>query len=129
MRKFILAAAAVLSLGLGLRAEVDPKNFDLAVKPQDDFYHYANGAWLKNNPVPGEFSRWGGFIVLQEENHKNLRTICERVAANGTAGTATEKMVGFAEQCMAEYDIDGWKVPDMADPGELSYHVMRAKNR
>ena len=32
---------------------------------------------------------------------------------------------GFAEQCMAEYDLDGWKVPDLTDPGELSYHVMR----
>src|SRR6188768_3692310 len=94
MRKFTLAAAAALSLGLGLRAEVDPKNFDLEVKPQDDFYHYANGTWLKNNPVPGEFSRWGGFIVLQEENQKNLRIICERVAAKGAAGTATENMVG-----------------------------------
>ena len=28
---------------------------------------------------------------------------------------------------MAEYDIDGWRVPDLSDPGELSYHVMRAK--
>ncbi len=28
---------------------------------------------------------------------------------------------------MAEYDLDGWKVPDLTDPGELSYHVMRGK--
>jgi hypothetical protein len=26
---------------------------------------------------------------------------------------------------MAEYDLDGWKVPDLTDPGELSYHVLR----
>jgi hypothetical protein len=26
---------------------------------------------------------------------------------------------------MAEYDLDGWRVPDLSDPGELSYHVMR----
>ena len=31
----------------------------------------------------------------------------------------------FAEDCMAEYDLDGWKVPDLTDPGELSYHIMR----
>ena len=35
------------------------------------------------------------------------------------------KFKGFAEDCMAEYDLDGWKVPDLTDPGELSYHVMR----
>ena len=94
MRKFTLAAAAALTLVLGVRAEIDLKNFDLTVKSQDDFFHYVNGTWLKNNPIPGEFSRWGGFIVLQEENQKNLRTICERVSAKGATGTATEKMVG-----------------------------------
>jgi aromatic ring hydroxylase len=37
----------------------------------------------------------------------------------------TEKFKGFAEECMAEYDLEGWRVPDLADPGELSYHLMR----
>ena len=32
---------------------------------------------------------------------------------------------GFAEQCMAEYDLNGWTVPDLQDPGELSYHLLR----
>jgi aromatic ring hydroxylase len=43
--------------------------------------------------------------------------------ANGTAA----KLTGYAEQCMAEYDLDGWKAPDMQDPGELSYHLLRNK--
>ena len=38
-----------------------------------------------------------------------------------------DRFKGFAEQCMAEYDIDGWKVPDLTDPGELSYHVRRGE--
>ena len=29
------------------------------------------------------------------------------------------------DSCMAEYDLDGWKVPDLTDPGELSYHMLR----
>jgi 4-hydroxyphenylacetate 3-monooxygenase len=33
--------------------------------------------------------------------------------------------MGFAEECMAEYDLNGWRVPDLTDPGELSYHLMR----
>ena len=37
-------------------------------------------------------------------------------------GTA-DKLKGFAEACMAEYDLDGWKVPDLANPGPLSYHA------
>jgi predicted metalloendopeptidase len=95
MRKLLLAAAAVaLTLGLGVRAEIDLKNFDLTVKPQDDFYRYANGTWLKNNPIPADQSRWGSFNELNERNQANLRAICDRVAAKPDAATAVEKMVG-----------------------------------
>ena len=43
--------------------------------------------------------------------------------ANGTAA----KLTGYAEQCMAEYDLDGWKAPDLQDPEEMSYHLLRKK--
>ena len=33
------------------------------------------------------------------------------------------KCKGFAEACLAEYDLNGWRVPDLTDPGELSYHL------
>jgi 4-hydroxyphenylacetate 3-monooxygenase len=39
--------------------------------------------------------------------------------ASGTA----DKLKGFAEQCMAEYDLDGWTVPDLINPGDLSFHT------
>jgi 4-hydroxyphenylacetate 3-monooxygenase len=42
------------------------------------------------------------------------------------AGGTAKNLQGFAEQCMAEYDLDGWKVPDLVDPDELSYHVIRS---
>jgi hypothetical protein len=45
-------------------------------------------------------------------------------AAQATGGA--DKLKGFAESCMAEYDLDGWKVPDLANPDELSYHVLRS---
>ena len=74
MHQPTLAALAVAcALTLGLRAEIDPKNFDTSIKPQDDFYRYANGAWLKNNPVPPEFPSWGGFSQLAEESSQFLR--------------------------------------------------------
>ena len=43
---------------------------------------------------------------------------------NGTSGNA-DRFKGFAEECLAEYDLDGWKAPDLSDPGALSYHAMR----
>ncbi len=60
---------------------IDPKNMDLSVKPQDDFYAYANGAWLKNNPIPPEYSRWGSFNELIEKNNDALKTIAEKAAS------------------------------------------------
>ena len=75
-------------------------------------------------------TEFGGRSELYEINWSGSTEEIRRYCLFGAmASGATEKMVGFAEQCMAEYDIDGWKVPDMQDPGELSYHVMRAKNR
>ncbi len=47
---------------------IDPANMDLSVKPGDDFYQYASGTWIKNNPVPAKETRWGSFNVLREFN-------------------------------------------------------------
>ncbi len=90
----LVAAAAAFTVALGVRAEIDLKNFDLAVKPQDDFYRYANGTWLKNNPIPADRSIWASFSEIDERNQTNLRAICERVAAKTDGATPIEKMVG-----------------------------------
>ncbi|MEY2561212.1 MAG: putative endopeptidase [Verrucomicrobiota bacterium] len=63
---------------------LDPKNMDTSVKPGDDFYLYANGNWIKNNPIPPEFSRWAAFNELAEKNNDALHEIAEK-AAGGTA--------------------------------------------
>jgi 4-hydroxyphenylacetate 3-monooxygenase len=75
-------------------------------------------------------TEFGGRSELYEINWSGSTEEIRRYSLFGAQATgAAEKMVGFAEQCMAEYDLDGWRVPDMTDPGELSYHAMRAKGR
>lgn len=53
---------------------------DRSVSPGTDFYKFADGSWLKNNPVPADKSRWGGFMELQERNwhliHEILNSVC-----------------------------------------------------
>ncbi|MEP7144478.1 MAG: M13 family metallopeptidase [Ferruginibacter sp.] len=61
---------------------IDPLNMDQSVKPGDDFYLYANGNWIKNNPVPASKTRWGSFDVLREEASKSLKLLLEEAAAN-----------------------------------------------
>ncbi len=58
---------------------INPQDFDTSIRPQDDFYHYANGGWLKSNPIPASESSWGSFHVLHEENQKRLLSIVEEI--------------------------------------------------
>ncbi len=85
----------------------DLKNMDTAVKPSEDFYTYANGSWLKNNPIPPEESRWGSFNELIEKNTAALKVAAEKAAA-GNAGSEPEiKKVGdYYASGMDEKTID-----------------------
>ena len=56
---------------------IDKSNMDLSVKPGDNFYLYANGNWIKNNPIPASKTRWGSFDVLREESLQRLRSLLD----------------------------------------------------
>jgi putative endopeptidase len=47
---------------------IDKSSMDLTKKPGDDFYNYASGTWIKNNPVPAKETRWGSFNLLRDFN-------------------------------------------------------------
>jgi len=76
---------------------IDSINFDKTVSPGSDFYHYANGGWLKNNEIPGEFSSYGVFEMLYEENTKTLREIMENAVKdkNAVKGSDQQKIGDF----------------------------------
>jgi putative endopeptidase len=77
------------------RKLLDPANMDTAVRPGDNFFLYANGTWLKNNPIPGSETRWGSFNELQENNFKALHDLLEEAAKNKNAAKGSpEQMVG-----------------------------------
>ncbi|MEO7165457.1 MAG: M13 family metallopeptidase [Spartobacteria bacterium] len=103
---------------------LDPKNIDSSVKPQDDFYRYANGTWLKNNPIPPEYSRWGSFNELIEKNNDALKEIAEKAAgttrnagaAKSGSGTAPTQMVGdFYASGMNEEAINQAKIQPLQE--------------
>lgn len=88
MKKTILTitAMAMIATGCHKKAEltsgINLDNLDTTVSPLDDFYQYACGGWLKNNPLDAEHSRYGSFDFLAEENQKQLKGIIDSVSAN-----------------------------------------------
>ncbi len=85
------------------KGEVDKANFDTTVKPQDDFYHYVNGTWLKNNPIPASEPAWGSFNVVNDSVTMRLRKILEQAAANKQAQPGSiEQKVGDLYACMMD---------------------------
>ena len=73
-----------------LKSGIDKANFDLSVKPGNDFYHYAAGGWLKSHPLDAEHPMNGAFVDLDELNQKRIRSLIEEYASTpqqkGTLG-------------------------------------------
>ena len=60
---------------------LDPANIDRTANACTDFYQFANGGWLKSNPLPAAYSRWGSFEELGEKNQANLTKILQAAAS------------------------------------------------
>jgi putative endopeptidase len=104
----------------------DPKNMDTSVKPQDDFYLYANGGWIKRNPIPPEFSRWGSFNMLAEHNNDALHVVAEKAATvapkvatkpnpEKAAEADLQKVGDFYSSGMNEKAVDTAKAQPLTD--------------
>jgi putative endopeptidase len=83
-------------------------NIDTSVQPCEDFFHYANGNWLKNNPIPAAETRWGSFNELANNNQAVERRILEKAAANRTAkpGSNDQKVGDFYAAAMDSVAIE-----------------------
>ena len=72
------------------------KNIDTGVSPGNDFFAFANGGWIKNNPIPASESSWGVGQLVQDDIYTRLRSINERAAKESAAeGTISQKIGDF----------------------------------
>jgi predicted metalloendopeptidase len=109
--RILLPFALVLLLCTATSAQnsgrFDVKRLDATCKPCDDFYQFVNGGWLKDNPVPAAYSRWGTFQILQESNLAVLRGILQdAVQSNAARGTNDQVIGSFYASCMDEPRIE-----------------------
>lgn len=76
-------------------------NIDPSVKPSEDFFMYANGGWIKKNPIPASESSWGIGELVQEELYKRMKTINEDAATGGAdSGSIAQKIGDFWKSAM-----------------------------
>ena len=76
---------------LKVELPINNANLDTTAKAGDDFYQYANGGWLKNNPIPADKSRFGAFEEIDELNTTQLKGIMEEAAADKSAKAGSIK--------------------------------------
>jgi putative endopeptidase len=97
-----LLVSAFKNYSDGTKKGIDLANFDTTIKPQQDFFHYVNGTWLKNNPIPPSEGAWGSFNILNDSNLSRLRKILEDVAAdkNAAPGSIEQKVGDYYSMIM-----------------------------
>lgn len=76
---------------------INMDNIDKSVRPQDDFFMFVNGSWIKNTEIPEDQGSWGSFNELREKNNEVVLGVLERAAASDKypAGTDQRKAADF----------------------------------
>lgn len=99
-----MVIASVPLLGFAqeqLKSGINLENLDKTVNPGESFYQFACGGWMKNNPLPAAYSRYGSFDQLAQANNKRINTILAELASKTfTKGSTEQKLSDFYKQAM-----------------------------
>ncbi|MDD4991569.1 MAG: M13 family metallopeptidase [Paludibacter sp.] len=99
MRKLTVPIIALVLMTNACNAPKDTtginlKNLDTTAVAGNDFYQYACGGWMKNNPLTGEYSRFGSFDKLRENNLNQLKDLVTGIASKGGSQGSIEQKIG-----------------------------------
>ena len=97
------------------KSGIDLANLDSTYLPGTDFYMFATGGWQKAHPLTDEYSRYGSFDVLQENNNKQLRELIEGVAAQqNEKGSVAQKIADLYNSAMDSVALNEHGLDEMA---------------
>ena len=96
MKKLLTAmalATMTLTSSAQLRSGINMNDLNTSVRPADDFYEYACGGWMKANPLPAAYSRFGSFDRLAEDNNKRINGILKELLENSYPQGSVEQQL------------------------------------
>lgn len=79
----------------GKKEDVVVAHMDTTVSPGEDFFSYANGGWIKKNPIPGDETSWGIGELVQKELHMRLRKVNEDALKQNARKGNTQQIGDF----------------------------------
>lgn len=85
-----------------LTAGIQLANLDTTALPGAEFYQYACGGWVKDNPIPGEYSQYGSFTILAETNRKQIQGLIEELAATQHEVGSVAQKIGALYQIVMD---------------------------
>lgn len=111
MNKVFLPVVAFLFLStIEVQAQqkfLDQTAIDKTVRPEDNFYEYANGNWLKSNEIPANQSSWGNFVILDKQTKGKLENLVKTVASQrNPLGSNAQKLQSFYKSGMDTLSIE-----------------------
>ena len=111
-----------------LASGIEKANMDLTVRPQDDFYLYVNGGWIKKNEIPGDKTVIGSFYDLRDTADENVKAIIEELAAtkNLKIGSDEQKVADLFRSYM---DVEARNKAGIAPVQPILDTINRIKNK
>src|SRR5205085_12386074 len=105
MKKYVWIASALVAGVITMNAcqtkssqeaktFLDPTNIDSSVKPGDDFFTYANGAWIKRSTIPSTDNEAAGFYDLYKSTQQKLKGLLEDLSKGNNKPGSLEQQVG-----------------------------------
>jgi putative endopeptidase len=101
-----LLAFVATACNTSKQRDILAENIDTTINPADDFFAYANGFWLKHNPIPGDETSWGIGQLVNEEIYSRKLKINEAAAAKSNAKGIDQQIGDFWKAAMDTVAIE-----------------------
>jgi predicted metalloendopeptidase len=123
----LLACSDQSAIRQPLTSGIDTQGMNLEVRPQDDFYEYANGGWLANTEIPADEVGWGSYMTLRKESLEQSRVIVEDAAENPESDIDKRKIGDYFNAFMDQAAIEKRGIApiatDLANIDALNTHA------